>query len=563
MIMKRWIFILLLIGTDISFVTASTNKPDFFYGQGTVKFKNGDIYVGEYIKIKQRSAKKRTPDGDGVKTCVNGDRMSGKWDVGQFVSGVWYFANGDIFNGSCKFNQPYQGKRVYATEGVVHINNEKWTYPANCHFDGIFSDGIPMTGSFDTALTSENGYKYIGKLQNGTFFSGRMEFFNGDIFEGVFKDNQCYKGEYRYKSESIVQGINYHWVIPADCIFRGVVPTFTGRVDIAIYDVNKNQYIGNLKNGRPHGQGTMTYANGQSETGEWVDGMSPSAYQAYLAEQEAERQRKEAEQEAERQRKEAEQKRQQELYDAKCIKMFEEYLAEQSKKYKSPSIDLSNLYGEIPRGGLLKLCELLNGHDLDYCGKPYAHNITATIKNARQITISYRNPETGGQCTETVKNIFYLRRNKPEIDIPYPEDFPLELYEHTYICYPDGAPAGCEIIDADNKERQKQNTITKAEKWVRSYWIRKFGQSYGTAVSNRKAKLGMTIEMVQAMHEDKGHIERHISKNKEITTLSYGGNYFSFLGISGIASKYEYTFVNGRLIEFTSTDGKSSIDWIE
>ena len=177
-----------------------------------------------------------------------------------------------------------------------------------------------------------------------------MEFFNGDIFEGVFKDNQCYKGEYRYKSESIVQGINYHWVIPADCIFRGVVPTFTGRVDIAIYDVNKNQYIGNLKNGRPHGQGTMTYANGQSETGEWVDGMSPSAYQAYLAEQEAERQRKEAEQEAERQRKEAEQKRQQELYDAKCIKMFEEYLAEQSKKYKSPSIDLSNLYGEIPRG---------------------------------------------------------------------------------------------------------------------------------------------------------------------------------------------------------------------
>lgn len=91
--------------------------------------------------------------------------------------------------------------------------------------------------------------------------------------------------------------------------------------------------------------------------------------------------------------------------------------------------------------------------------------------------------------------------------------------------------------------------------------IRKYGQKYGEAIFNREPKTGMTIKMVQEMHQKQGHMSRRISQGREITILSYGGNYVSFGGISGITSMYEYTFVDGRLVEFSSTDGQASIDW--
>lgn len=92
--------------------------------------------------------------------------------------------------------------------------------------------------------------------------------------------------------------------------------------------------------------------------------------------------------------------------------------------------------------------------------------------------------------------------------------------------------------------------------------IRKYGQRYGEAIYKGEPKTGMTIEMIQDMHQQRGHMTRHISNGNEITVLSYGGGYVSFFGISGISASYRYTFVNGRLTEFTSTDAKASIDWL-
>lgn len=92
--------------------------------------------------------------------------------------------------------------------------------------------------------------------------------------------------------------------------------------------------------------------------------------------------------------------------------------------------------------------------------------------------------------------------------------------------------------------------------------IRKYGQKYGEAIYNGEPKTGMTIEMVQDMHQKRGHMTRRISNGNEITVLSYGGDYVSLFGISGRTASYRYTFVNGRLTEFTSTDAKASIDWL-
>lgn len=502
-------------------------------GKGTIKYKNGDKYVGEYIKTKTHQTMKRVPHGKGVKTCANGDRIDGEWRINQFFYGIWQFANGDIFEGSGSNNYPQQGTYTFTTEGTLQINNMQWAYPANTKFRGDFAFGAPESGEYSNPLISSEGHIYIGKLLKKEFDKGVMKYPNGDIFKGSFVRNKCYIGDYKYAADTTIKGDGYHWVIPAGCTFTGTLTTLTGCVDKIIRDNEGNQYLGNLKYGKPHGQGSMTYANGQVETGEWVAGTSPTKYQAYLAEQEAERQRKVAEK-----------KRQQELYDAKCLKMFEEYLASKIKKDNSCIIWLSEENEEIHRGGLLKLCQLLNGRDLASkgTGTPYARNITAIMDTEKHITISYQDAETGKQCTESIQSEIQLIRQKPKIAIPYPAEFPIELYEHKYICSKAWLE-DFEICDIDSKKHQEQAAIAKAERWVRNYWIRKFGQSYGTAVINRQVKLGMTVEMIQTIHEDEGRISRYVSQDGEVITLTFS---------SGWLSGTTYTFINGRLREYTS-----------
>lgn len=115
---------------------------------------------------------------------------------------------------------------------------------------------------------------------------------------------------------------------------------------------------------------------------------------------------------------------------------------------------------------------------------------------------------------------------------------------------------------AELKAEQEAEREKREKKLARkNELIRKYGQKYGEAIFNREPKAGMTIKMVQEMHQKQGHMSRRISQGREITILSYGGNYVSFGGISGITSMYEYTFVDGRLVEFSSTDGQASIDW--
>lgn len=116
---------------------------------------------------------------------------------------------------------------------------------------------------------------------------------------------------------------------------------------------------------------------------------------------------------------------------------------------------------------------------------------------------------------------------------------------------------------AELRAKQRAQQEEEAKKIARrNELIRKYGQRYGEAIYKGEPKTGMTIEMIQDMHQQRGHMTRHISNGNEITVLSYGGDYVSFFGISGISASYRYTFVNGRLTEFTSTDAKASIDWL-
>ncbi len=114
------------------------------------------------------------------------------------------------------------------------------------------------------------------------------------------------------------------------------------------------------------------------------------------------------------------------------------------------------------------------------------------------------------------------------------------------------------------KLREEQQKQQEREKKIarKNELIRKYGQRYGEAIFNKEPKIGMTIEMVQDMHQKQGRMTRRISHGNEITILSYGGDYVSFWGISGITARFKYTFVNGRLTEFSSEDSQASIDWL-
>ena len=99
----------------------------------------------------------------------------------------------------------------------------------------------------------------------------------------------------------------------------------------------------------------------------------------------------------------------------------------------------------------------------------------------------------------------------------------------------------------------------RAYKTARNYYVRLYGSKYGNAVLNRKIELGMSIEMVQAI-KGEGEIQHYVSDNKRITVLSYGG-FQNALIAAVITPVNTYTFVNGKLTEYTSNEGQGSVIW--
>ena len=72
-------------------------------------------------------------------------------------------------------------------------------------------------------------------------------------------------------------------------------------------------------------------------------------------------------------------------------------------------------------------------------------------------------------------------------------------------------------------------------------------------------ELGMTVEMVQEI-KGKGNISQYVSEGRRITILSYGGvesNLFATI----VAPVNKYTFVNGRLTEYSTNEGQRTVIW--
>lgn len=296
--MKR--LLLLTILTGLLFTSpnsfAQSSKPK----RATIKYENGVKYVGEIRKGSPKKyseyaliqkifiGRKKLKHGKGIMYFANGDQLNGEWCYDQCKRGTYKFAYGDIFEGEISESSIQNGKMIFssglgtmifASEGDITLGYKIWHYPANCSFTGTIKDKKPYTGTFDCTLTTKDGDSFTGRLSDGHFGYGKIEYTNGDTFEGNFISDAPSSGKYRYGSITEITRANHKWEIPAGCVFEGNIVPFTGTVNMEITNAAGDKFVGKLNNGAPD-EGTMVFAaTGHTETGKWQDGLSPREYQ--------------------------------------------------------------------------------------------------------------------------------------------------------------------------------------------------------------------------------------------------------------------------------------------
>ena len=279
--MKRLLLLTILIGllftSPNSF--AQSSKPK----RATIKYENGVKYVGEIRKVSPKGfiiRKMKFKHGTGIMYFANGDQLNGEWCYDQCKRGTYKFAYGDIFEGEISESSIQNGKMIFssglgtmifASEGDITLGYKIWQYPANCSFTGTIKDKKPYT--------TKDGDSFTGRLSDGHFGYGKIEYANGDTFEGNFISDAPSSGKYRYGSITEITRANHKWEIPAGCVFEGNIVPFTGTVNMEITDAAGDKFIGRLYNGAPD-EGTMVFAaTGHTETGKWKDRLSPREYQ--------------------------------------------------------------------------------------------------------------------------------------------------------------------------------------------------------------------------------------------------------------------------------------------
>lgn len=536
--MKRLLLLTILIGTLFS--TPNSFAQSFKPKYATIKYEDGSKYVGEIRKggYKKHSefaliniiiGRKKLKHGNGIMYFANGDQLDGVWYNDQCKRGTYKFTNGNVFEGEIsdistqvvKMFSFDHGTMTFASEGTIKLEDKEWHYPANCHFTGTIKD---YTGTFDCTLTTQDGDRFTGKLSGGHFDCGKIEYANGDTFEGNFISGAPSSGKYCYGSITEIASANHEWEIPAGCIFDGDIATFTGTVNMEITNKAGDKFVGKLDNGAPD-EGTMVFAaTGHTETGKWTNGLSPREYQIQKRANDA-------------------------IRDKQDLKNFEDYMANNN----ALTIHRNGIT-ELYHGASIKLAQLYTGKKIIYKNEIcVCRKIEYIAENDRiKFTISTSNGND---------KILYLKHLSHD-DHPQQRNFN----------YPDNLTYrywNCKVVeDAEylklfelwgSTDLYLASDIETAKNRAKNYYISKYGNKYGIAALNRKIELGMTVEMVQAI-KGKGDINQHVSEGRKITVLSYGGISTSLIA-TVISPVDTYTFVNDRLTEYSTNKGQSAVIW--
>ena len=213
------------------------------HGFGTCHYADGSTYQGQWVH--------RYPEGRGTKTFKDGNKRTGYWKKGQpvdeygnfvedFVISEGYTTNDSDIQAGCISGDCQNGQGIYA-------------YTDGSRYEGFFRSGKPaLSGSF----YHPNGDKFVGEFVDGVRHGkGRMYFANGQVLEGKWL-----KGE--YKGSLILANKVQVGCLNGDC--GDGIGTY--------YFKDGTKYVGDFKDGLPHGEGKVVYLNGEAYEGEMANG---------------------------------------------------------------------------------------------------------------------------------------------------------------------------------------------------------------------------------------------------------------------------------------------------
>ena len=266
-------------------------------GEGEWRSPDGHRYVGAFRNGKF--------DGRGIYYWPDGERYEGDFLDGKFQgNAVWSMANGDRYAGEVRDGR-FHGKGVYSS-------------PGGERYDGDFRDG-KFYGLGD--WTMADGNRYVGDVRDDEFHGcGAYIWANGEYYAGEFRRDRFHGlGSYarpdgsmttcEWRDDAEVEGSCIQH--PADgalpdraaavCFrtasWRGALPVPAGADSAAGRGEEREataaapdgtgreeaKYEGQHRDGRPHGRGVLTFANGDRYVGEFAEGEIRGHGTMYLA----------------------------------------------------------------------------------------------------------------------------------------------------------------------------------------------------------------------------------------------------------------------------------------
>lgn len=249
-----------------TFLAAQCKSGDCKNGTGIYIYPSGAKYIGQF--------KNGEIHGSGACYYTDGKKYQGQW-ANRYPEGrgTMTFADGATWTGSWKRGHPIDNRGKIIKD--LFPGKEDEIAEDNIQSGCLKGDCKSGKGIFAYA----DGSKYNGQWSEGQIDGfGTFYFVNGDKYVGSFKKGHSHgKGTFYHKNGTKTTG---DWdkgeYIGNPVVESGKEGCISGNCDngkgIYVYEDGEAKYDGTFKNELPHGQGLVTYANGEKYKGTWAYG---------------------------------------------------------------------------------------------------------------------------------------------------------------------------------------------------------------------------------------------------------------------------------------------------